>query len=224
MVLSPFCDSTTLEETPKIANFARCESALERSVYEPSCRKAFLPLLAAVSAFSADCLLAELLLSFATEAFAALRAFSMLPLLRICSGVGLFCFLASAAFFSASLRSARSFCLAVSWSTAFLSLAALSVVSFSALAFSARFFSNSAFFSASFFLAVSFSASVFAAFSLASCSALSASVLSALSLASRSALSVAAFSAFSLASRSALSAAAFSAFSLASRSACSAFS
>ena len=109
MVLSPFCDSTTLEDTPKIANFARCESALERSAYEPSCRKAFLPLLAAVSAFSADCLLAALLLSFVAEAFAALRAFSMLPLLRICSGVGLFCFLASAAFFSASLRSARSF-------------------------------------------------------------------------------------------------------------------
>ena len=105
----------------------------------------FLPLLAAASAFSADCLPAALLLSFVAEAFAALRAFSMLPLLRICSGVGLFCFLASAAFFSANLRSARSFCLSVSWSAAFLSFAVLSAASFSALAFSARFFSNSAF-------------------------------------------------------------------------------
>ena len=189
MVLSPFCDSTTLEETPKIANFARCESALERSAYEPSCRNAFLPLLAAVSAFSTDCLLTELLLSFAAEAFAALRAFSILPLLRICSGVGLFCFLASAAFFSASLRSARSFCLAVSWSAAFLSLAALLAASFSALAFSARFFSNSAFFSASFFLVASFSASAFAAFSLASRSALSAAACSVFSLAACSAFS-----------------------------------
>ncbi|UTG77263.1 hypothetical protein KCG51_00040 [Neisseria subflava] len=87
------------------------------------------------------------------------------------------------------------FCLAVSWSAAFLSLAALSAVSFP-LGFFCAFFSNSAFFSASFFLVASFSASAFAAFSLASRSALSAAVLSALSLASRSALSAVAFSAF----------------------------
>ena len=178
MVLSPFCDSTTLEETPKIANFARCESALERSAYEPSCRNAFLPLLAAVSAFSTDCLLTELLLSFAAEAFAALRAFSILPLLRICSGVGLFCFLASAAFFSASFFLAASFSASAFAAFSLASRSALSAAVLSALSLVSR---------------SALSAAAFSAFS-------------AFSLDSRSALLAAAFSAFSLASRSACSA------------------
>ena len=174
MVLSPFCDSTTLEETPKIANFARCESALERSVYEPSCRNAFLPLLAAVSAFSTDCLLTELLLSFAAEAFAALRAFSILPLLRICSGVGLFCFLASAAFFSASFFLAASFSAPAFAAFSLASRSALSAAVLSALSLVSR---------------SALSAAAFSAFSLDSRSALSAAAFSAFSLASRSACS-----------------------------------
>ena len=174
MVLSPFCDSTTLEETPKIANFARCESALERSAYEPSCRNAFLPLLAAVSAFSTDCLLTELLLSFAAEAFAALRAFSILPLLRICSGVGLFCFLVSAAFFSASFFLAASFSASAFAAFSLASRSALSAAVLSALSLVSR---------------SALSAAAFSAFSLDSRSALSAAAFSAFSLASRSACS-----------------------------------